>query len=82
MGPSSYIAQILAHDLHLGFPWLQGRFCPMVKIIANLPSSRSGKHALPFTGMIIYLTTIFIPSTGLEDVPSYTEALIKFTQQA
>ena len=51
----------------------------MITIIANLPFSRSGKHALLFTGMIIYLTTIFIPSAGLEDVPSHTDALIKFT---
>lgn len=84
MEPSGLVAQIFGHSFRLcgwttepGFPWAQGESAPSEQG-ASL-SSRPEGHVLFSTG---HLAAMFVPSSGLEDTETHTEALTKLTQQA
>ena len=64
----------------LGFPWAQGRICPTVITIADLPLLKA-RWACSVFYWCDHLAAIFLPSTGLEDIVAHIEALTKFTQQ-
>lgn len=86
MEPSGLVAQIFGHGFCLcgwatapGFPWAQGESAPSEQQLPTSLSSRPEGHVLFPTG---HLAAMFVPSSGLEDIETHTEALTKLTQQA